>query len=337
MSKRLSEAAKNYSITELELCGLTINISSFSHLLKRVDFDVIVDHLALTHIIKSKTEPATARIKRSLELISSYSFNLYYIKGKDMILSDFLSRQNHNDSNPHEIIPISFNMYTLLHKKYYSIGNTEHYLVPTHSKRKCSGIKLPKVHGMRKNLDPNILPEKQHTSPIKGNTEKPCIGQGRAGMRRRRPFPINQTIIQPSELSQKIPGAAEKETRITNHADFTAPTHSINNTYEGMIQKRPLPTDVPFYPGTTYRPPPKPVRSFTPESHGGSQSSNSSEITNIDPGVNLDFKEISPFQEGVISEAYQRPDKSLFQEPQELHSLVNASILVQNSYQNKLI
>ena len=89
-SKRLPEAAKSYSITELELCGLAINITSFSHLLKRVDFDAIVDHLVLMHIIKSKMEPVTTRIKRLLELISSYSFNLYYMKGKDMILSDFL-------------------------------------------------------------------------------------------------------------------------------------------------------------------------------------------------------------------------------------------------------
>ena len=73
-SKRLPEAAKNYSITELELCGLAINIASFAHLLIRVDFDAIVDHLALTHIIKSKAELATTRIKRLLELISSYSF-----------------------------------------------------------------------------------------------------------------------------------------------------------------------------------------------------------------------------------------------------------------------
>ena len=86
------EGTKNYSITELELCRLAINIASFSHLLKRVDFDAIVDYLSLTHIINSKAEPATTRIKRLLELISSYSFNLYYIKGKDMVLSDFLSR-----------------------------------------------------------------------------------------------------------------------------------------------------------------------------------------------------------------------------------------------------
>ena len=93
-SKRLPGAAKSYksySITELELCGLAINIASFAHLLKRVHFDAIVDHLALTHIIKSKMEPATTRIKRLLELISSYSFNLFYMKGKDMVLSDFLS------------------------------------------------------------------------------------------------------------------------------------------------------------------------------------------------------------------------------------------------------
>ena len=88
-SKRLPEAVRSYSITELELCGLVINIASFSHLLKRVDFDAIVNHLALTHIIKSKAELVTPRIKRLLEVISSYSFNLYYMKGKDMILSDF--------------------------------------------------------------------------------------------------------------------------------------------------------------------------------------------------------------------------------------------------------
>ena len=52
-SKRLPEAVRNYSFTEVELYGLAINIVSFSHLLKRVDFVVIVDHLALMHIIKS--------------------------------------------------------------------------------------------------------------------------------------------------------------------------------------------------------------------------------------------------------------------------------------------
>ena len=93
---------------------MAINIGSFAHLLKRVDFDAIVDHLSLMHIIKSKSEPATTRIKRLLELISSYLFNLYYMKGKDMILSNFLSQHKNEDSDPSEIIPISFNAYGIL-------------------------------------------------------------------------------------------------------------------------------------------------------------------------------------------------------------------------------
>ena len=96
-----------------------------------------------------------------------------------------------------------------------------------------------------------------------------------------------------------------------------------------MTHTRPFIPDAPFYPGPTYRPPLKPVRSHTSVKYKGSQSSNSSEITNADPKINLDFKENSPFQEGVISEAYQRPDKSFFQEPQELSSLINSSNLVQ--------
>ena len=43
------------------------------------------------------------------------------MKGKDMILSDFLCRQTHDDSNPHEIIPTPFNLYNTLCENYYSI------------------------------------------------------------------------------------------------------------------------------------------------------------------------------------------------------------------------
>ena len=52
----------------------------------------------------------------------------------------------------------------ILHKNYYNIDN---YLVQRRSQARSIGIKLPEVHGMRKNLDPNIKPEKQHANPIK--------------------------------------------------------------------------------------------------------------------------------------------------------------------------
>ena len=140
----MPEAAKNYSITELEMCGLAINIAGFAHLLKRVDFDAVVDHLAITHIMKSKIEPTTNRIKRLLEILSSYSFNLYYIKGKDMVLSDFLSRQQGDDSDPHQIIPISFNMKEILKQNYQNIVK-DTFTVQTRSQIKSKGVKSPTV------------------------------------------------------------------------------------------------------------------------------------------------------------------------------------------------
>ena len=148
-------------------------------------FNVIVGQLALMHIIKSKIELATTRIKRLLEMLSSYSYNLYYIKGKDMIFSDFLSRQKHSDSNPHEIIHISFNLLSILQTRYYNLdkGNPVEYLVQTWSQAKSSGIKLPEVHGVGKGLDPNVQPEKQVISQYQtwkwkeGPQIKPRLGQ----------------------------------------------------------------------------------------------------------------------------------------------------------------
>ena len=49
----------------------------------------------------------------------------------------------------------------------------------------------------------------------------------------------------------------------------------------------------------------------------------------MSPRIDLEFEENSPYQEGIISETYERPDKSYFQEPKELENLVNKGRLVQ--------
>ena len=116
---------------------------------------------------------------------------MYYMKGKDMILSDFQDKR------------------------------------------------MMTVHGMGKNLDPNLKPEKQHTIPKQGSMERPCIGQGRAGSRRKRFDPINHSINQPSNLSQKIPGRTEIETGKTNHMHTKDLTHSISNIGGKMTNNSP--------------------------------------------------------------------------------------------------
>ena len=103
-------------------------------------------------------------------------------------------------------------------------------------------------------------------------------------------------------------------------------THSINNAKGRITNNNPLIPDVPFHPGPVYRPPPEPIRHDM--SIQGLQSSPG--IEDINTNINFDFKEKSPFQEGVISEMFQRLDRSFFQEPKELGDLIEKGNLVQN-------
>ena len=113
---------------------------------------------------------------------------------------------------------------------------------------------------MGKNLDPNLKAEKQHTIPKQGSKERLCVGQGRAGSRRKRPDPISQSINQPSNLSQKISGRTEIETRKINPMHTKDLTHSINNVSGKMTDNKPLIPGVPFHPDPVYRLPSKPIK-----------------------------------------------------------------------------
>ena len=160
-SKSLPDACKNYSVTELEMTGLVINIHLWKHLLLRVEFDCAVDHRVLPYIMKSKNLPATGRIIRLLEHLPGYSFNLYYVKGKDMILCHYLSRIAVDNGDPEEVIPISFNalaQYRLAMDHITESFMITNFMVATRSSTNAAGIKLPLVHGAQKGVDPDLKP-----------------------------------------------------------------------------------------------------------------------------------------------------------------------------------
>ena len=261
------------------MCGLAINITSFAHLLKKVDFDAIVDHLALVHILKSKTEPVTSRIKRLLEVLSAYSFNLYYMKGKDMILSDSLSRQGIDQSNPHEIIPILFYMKAILNDKYYNVEEEQEeskYLVQTCSQTKSSGIKIPEVHGAKKGIDLNLRPEWLVKRSQK-SAEKSKIEQNE-----------RNCLTQENQIRNQL-GSGQRKDTIKPQTEQSA-NKNIEQSRENVPKYvyNPQEIKIPLYPKQITKPPPKSPDKVI-------QDDRQIDLE-LDLEINKDFEENSPYQ-----------------------------------------
>ena len=113
--------------------------------------------------------------------------------------------------------------------------------------------------------------------------------------------------------------------------DFLAQEQSISSSKTeaitwGMIQDKNR--KIPSYLDPIYMSPPRPPENVWPQDLE-SKADNSHRI-------DIEFEENSLYQEGITSEAYWWPDKSYFQEPKELESLVNTGRLVKIFYQNRL-
>jgi hypothetical protein len=213
-SKTLPAACQNYSVTELEMKGLVTGIMTWRYVIGNKEFDCSVDHQAVVQISKAKTEPATKRIMILLEELAKYNFNLYYMKGKDMILSDYLSRADIIDGeNPYELIPISienktfhekfsmekFNFQEILDNKY---DMPTFNVMGTRSRAKKEGIIVEEVHNRHKTLNPHIKPEWQ--KPVRNSTNEhnhPIVQRTINHKQPSRTFQTSQKLI---DRSRKI-------------------------------------------------------------------------------------------------------------------------------------
>ena len=160
-------------------------------------------------------------------------------------------------------------------------------LIQMRSQAKMSGTTLLEVHGARKKLDPNVRPEKQHVLPKKGVTERPCMGQGRAGLRRKLEADCN---TQSSDVTGRILERSKIATGKTN-----IPQHTSATCDRGINNDKSFPPDVPLLPQSLHEPLQKKQNITSPQDRNTE--------------INLDIEENSPFQEGIISELIQRLDK----------------------------
>ena len=182
--------------------------------------------------------------------------------------------------------------------RYYNIDkDREKYMVQTRSQMKASGVQLPEVHGSRKRLDPHKILEKQPQPIIGLDVErKPGVGQGRTGVRRK-------------ALPPSYPRSGTSKSKpiiISNGTEPIMPKPIIEIPRSEILPPYLVPQN---------RPPPKP-----PHQLPKGQEVDSSKI---------EIEENSPFQESIISEVYERPNKSYFQEPIELKDLIDTNNIIQ--------
>ena len=268
-----------------------------------------------------------------------------------MVLSDFLSRQKRDDSNPHKLISISFMLRNQLDDHFYRINSrtdqprTDKYLIQIRSQTKSSSIKILEIHGANKGLDPQVQPGKQRPLPSlpihsidKGlpthPIPKPRIGQGRARQRRKvkthQPISLpQQSPAQPITMPKTVMPLPESNTQsqvdvLPQHVPIPLPQHQpVDPTCIVLwigpkIQHRPSPP----YHDPYARPPPRPPDVTDP-------IDSQKDLLDNDLDRNVDIEENSSFQEGIISEIYERLDLSYVQEPQELKDLIDTTKLIQ--------
>ena len=173
----------------------------------------------------------------------------------------------------------------------------------------------------------------QPTHPI----PKPRIGQGRAGLRRK--FKTHQPIPLPKQMPAQpitthVPKAApslpepvaqsQESVQPQCHVPILLPQHQlvdptcIIQPIGPKIQHRPSPP----YHDPYSRPPPRP-----PDVTNLIDSQK--DLLDNDLDRKVDIEENSPFQEGIISETYERLDTSYIQEPYELTDLIDTTKLIQ--------
>ena len=160
---------------------------------------------------------------------------------------------------------------------------------------------MPEVHGSKKGLDPNLRPEwlvRKSQNPVE-NSKREKKETDLTGQRNQVVDQVNSGQRDEIRKSQMEQGRENIPEQI-------------------YVPQKPI---IPIHPNQIPNPTPKlPERVI--------QNYRQTDLE-LDLEINRDFEENSPYQEGIISEIYQRPNNSQIVDPPELTDLVNTERIVQ--------
>ena len=291
--------------------------------------------------MKAKTLPATTRIMRLLEILSGYAFNLYFVKGKDMKLCDFLSRIDVDRDNPGEVIPISFNSFSMLNMiRKATLQQTNKLMVVTRSASKAAGTAPPPVHGVKKQLDPNVKPEHDKPPQNQNKQKSPTSADTKPKVLLRPKMPASQIarkrLIDKSIklLNRPRPqmNLPKRTPAIPNQTPQNPPPQVPRDGRQENVPP-PAPDEGP----QNVRPPP--IRHFepnplmeVPQEDISPQEVSQKSTPTIDNSVAVqdpfDIQMEVPFSEDIVEPVFKRPEMADFEIPPVLEEMIPDGALI---------
>ena len=287
--------------------GLSINLHHWNHLIHGVDFDCATDHLAAVQIMKGKDEPK-GRLKNILLKLLDYTFRLYYVKGKDLILADYFSRVPADKHKVNEVMPISF--INLMQPEDLTL-----FGMTTRRKAASQGISVPDIHGAKKCLDPHVKPEHQKHYP---SVQKKAPKQVRFKEPWNAPDKINQKSddrLKPTLRKQYLPQNRLPPPYMPNEVPLP-PIPPITNIPAPPLKNMDAPPPYPAHIPPFLRPAPPP---YQPKA-----------VCDIDASYDPLMDTDSPFDDALVEIEYRRPNEDDFKIPPSLEKQIEQGKLAKN-------
>ena len=174
--KWLPDAVCNYGVTELELTWLLANIYGFEQKITNNYFEAIVDHTAIDYLKKSKHEPTSTRLTTLLGRLMKYTFDLKYLEGNKLKVSDALSRLYIEEKHKiNDVIPLNFLLPFTDHQFYKQYTHLVHRLyahkqIKTIAKSQCNYDRKAKNKPIERYQPPQIEKKTRQQKPGNQNT-----------------------------------------------------------------------------------------------------------------------------------------------------------------------
>ena len=102
-NKSLTRAENRYSNIEWDALGKLYSLEKFRHSCFVWEVSIITDHKPLIAIFKKDATTLSQRLQQILLRIHQYRVRIIYKPGQDLLVIDWLYRQNHNENKDEDI------------------------------------------------------------------------------------------------------------------------------------------------------------------------------------------------------------------------------------------